>query len=278
MPFAVSMQTPAWLPTCEIRLRPRKSNLKQAKAGMLYNSSCGTFSTWVYQDALYQEIGKLSLGIQRIDFDAEVEAGDGTSFMTKAEGPPTGLLWQGPMSFNLDVVATLDEAVRPLKGEEIDAGVRESLGVAFSNWGANDERTALLVLDPDTASNPSLAGVALSLKIEVLSHGAPVESLHLFASDYDRLALSNSVSKGDQKAIAFCTTEKVPAELEANQESRASWTLRLTGTSEHVQSAWDATGYWAGTLEVPIDEAIRGEQTRAGPSGRGPWVYSPSRR
>jgi hypothetical protein len=121
---------------------------------MLYNSSCGTFSTWVYQDALYQEIGKLSLGIQRIDFDAEVEAGDGTSFMTKAEGLPTGLLWQGPMSFNLDVVATLDEAVRPLKGEEIDAGVRESLGVAFSNWGANDERTALLVLDPDGRFEP----------------------------------------------------------------------------------------------------------------------------
>jgi len=278
VPFAISMRMPAWLPACEIRLQPRNPGLKAAKAGLLYHSTCGTYSGWVYQDALYQELGTLPLGRHRLEFDVVVEAGDGSSFLVKMPELPKGVIWEGSMTFDIEIVATMDDAVLPSKGEEVDAGVRESLGIAFANWGEEGKRTALLVLDPDLSASPNLVGVALSLRIEVLNHGIPVETMQLFANDYDQLALGNSVSKASQKAIAFRTSEKIPADLEMSESAHASWTLRVTGTTEDVLAGWDATRYWAGTLEIPIDEAIQGEKRRTGPGGRGLWIYSPSRR
>jgi len=278
VPFAISMRMPAWLSACEIRLQPRNPGLKAAKAGLLYHSTCGTFSGWVYQDALYQELGTLPLGRHRLEVDAVVEAGNGSSLLMKMPERPRGVIWEGSMTFDIEVVATVEEVVLPSNGEEVDARVRESLGVAFANWGEEGKRTALLVLDPDLSASPSLVGVALSLKIEVLNHGIPVEEMQLFANDYDQLALGNSVSKASQKAIAFSTSEKIPADLETSESARASWTLRVTGTTEDVLAGWDATRYWAGSLEIPIDEAIRGEVKRAGPTGRGSWIYSPRRR
>jgi hypothetical protein len=280
--FALSMRKPCWLGVAEIRMKPHIEGLKEAKVGLLFESTCGTFSNWMYQAALCQRLGRLPSGKQKVGFDVTVERGDeSTGFGRKveAETPPPGILWRGEMSFDVDVVRSADDCIPAVEGEAVDKAVCNSLGVAFDVWyrDGKEQPTTIFVIDPNVEDYPLLADTALSLKIEILKKGRVVDECHLTASDYDRLALAASVSKGDRKSIAFCAIGSVPAVLKEKKEERKDWSIRVSGTSKDVIYLWDAKRRWRGSIEVGIDVLIEREQEKTKGKER-VWMWTPTLR
>ena len=78
------------------------------------------------------------------------------------------------MSFDVEVVKSADDCVSPVKNEAVGKAVRNSLGIAFSEWYIDEKMqpTAIFVIDPDVEGFPEIADTALSLKIEILKEGS----------------------------------------------------------------------------------------------------------
>lgn len=274
-PYAVSMRRPQWLSVGEIRLVPRDTQLQKASAGELTPSGCGTFMLAQLKSEKYQTLGILPRGRTSIQFEVTVERG---SNWDPDEGPPPGIVWNGALTVDVQVVPSLDEAIPAVSNERIDAAVRASLGLAFSTWciDKQEKRTAILVLDPDTEAFPELAATGLSLQVDLLKDGQVAESKSLIASAFDLLALSNSRNKGPSQAIAFAALKSLPSSLEDDEIASAAWSLRVTGTDRHVLKLWHAKQRWSGQMAIPLSEARANELERAGADGREPWIWSPN--
>lgn len=267
-PFAVSMREVGWLDMTETRLVPREGALRPAEVGETRSAHCGTFAMQETRARLYQELGTLPLGPQRI-----------RCALTHERGQPRGRnvahlgrFFQGEIELEVEVVPTLDEAIPPRSSPALDAAVRETLSLAFDDW--SNERVALLVADPDPR-DARLAGVGLSLALEVLDGERVVESLTLVPSAYDFLAVGSSVHESSDATIDWAKLTALPAELEHDPARRARWKVRARGTSEHVLGLWGATSRWSGSVELSLDELIERE-SRVAPEGRGPWIYLPT--
>jgi hypothetical protein len=276
-PFAVSMRYPGWLVNTAIRLVPREAGLQPAEVGWLNgHPSCGTYAMQTKRAWLYQELGALPPGPRRLAFDLALERGRpyrrSSSRPAGESEPPVGPFFRGEIAFDVEIVPTIDQAIPPRSGPELDAAVRSTLSLAFDDWSSG--RTALLVADPDIG-NPLLSRLGLSLTIDILQGEQFVESAVLVPSSYDFLASGISVHDAPEQPFAWTTLRKFPVALEHDAEGRASWSVRVCGTSEHVLALWPAASYWNGTLTVSIDELITRERTVA-PLGRGPWVYMPT--
>lgn len=271
-PFAISIRRPSWLRNGRIDLTGGPSRPGAARGPSLVGSECGTCSSRDERRALYQTLAPLPLGPQRLEFRVEIVTAQPARL---GEDPDPVMRWRGALSMAVEVVETIDDAMPPVSNEAIDRAVRASLGVAFADW--SEQRTAIVVLDPDFAVHPELADVALSLEIAVV-HGDDVVATRLLrASDYDRVELGSSVSTARAKSIAFAAFGAIPRELESDEARRAGWRLRVTGTSDGVLRNWAATRRYAGRFEMPLDEAIRGERQR-GASRRRSWGWMPGQR
>jgi hypothetical protein len=272
-PFALSMQVPKWLDGCALRLTWEHSG--SAKGGTLFPSWCGTCSSGQERRGLYQELAPLSVGAHHLDFQVEIEKSKTRGLFPKADRPAR-IVWRGSLALDVEVVPTIDAAMPPVTGTEMDRAVRESLGVSFSDWA--DGRSAILVLDPDYSVHPMLATTALSLQIEVMRGDEVLETKQLRASDYDRTALSISVSKARARSVAFASSPAIPPDLEEDSSPREGWHLRVTGKSDGVLRNWAANRRFGGQFDLPLDEAIRTDRERAGTKGRGPWAWIPGPR
>lgn len=276
-PLAISMKEVGWLPCTRVRLEPRDATLAPVEAGWLNGPGfCGTYSSQVEQSWLYQVLGELPLGRQTLVLDLTLERGRPfrSRFAKADEGfvAPAGVFFRGTLSFDVEIVATADEAVPPRSSSELDAAVRRTLSLAFDDWAHG--RAALLVVDPDVR-DPALARLGLSLDIE-LRHGEElVQEMHLTASTYDPLCSSISVHEAPDQPFSFGVLGVLPIATEGDPAARAGWSARARGTSQHALQLWEADAYWSGEVRLSLDELIQREREVA-PEGRGPWVYMPT--
>ncbi len=113
--FAISMRQSGWLGVAEIRMKPRTNGLKEAKVGRLFQSTCGTCMAWDYQAALCQPLGRLPPGKHKIVFDVTVERGEEGRMYGEETKPtlPPGILWKGEMSFDVEVVKSVERLCCP---------------------------------------------------------------------------------------------------------------------------------------------------------------------
>jgi len=93
-------------------------------------------SSWVEQD---QPLGTLPLGHQTLVLDLTLERGRpyrSRMTTTKQENPdaPTGVFFRGELQFDIEIVATVDQAVPPRSSPELDGRVRRAISVACSRW------------------------------------------------------------------------------------------------------------------------------------------------
>jgi hypothetical protein len=275
MPAAVSMRVPAWLDVTRIRMVPWDRRLNAVEVGSLVPETCGTYATWCYQDWMYQELGSLDLGRHRIQFDVNIERGEDVWLKHfPKEGvtaPPPGLVWQGAMEFELEVVPTWNDAIPPTSTPALDRAVGQSISVAFDDWAHG--RTAILVVDPNRLELSSLANVGLSLNVELWKGAQLMETLPMIPSTYDPIAQSISVAEDGDRSIAFSVLKSLPLSLETDREARRAWFLRVHGTGDRVWALWGAENRWSGTIDVPLDDLIERERALA-PKGR-VWVWSP---
>lgn len=96
--------------------------------------------------------------------------------------------------------------------------------------------------------------------------------MHLTPSTYDPLRSSISVYDAPDQPFAFGVLESLPIATESDPATRTGWSVRVSGTSEHLLQLWEADTYWSGELVPSLDELIQREREVA-PRGRGPWVY-----
>ena len=270
-PLAVSMTVPRWLGLAQIRAQPRLRSLKLAKAGELMWSFSGTWPAIRARAAKHQTIGHLPADITSLTFHVTVERGRNGLF--DEDAPPPGVLWKGEMTFPVEVVATIDEAVPPARHAELDEAVAHAVCAGVWSWG--DREVVYVAVDPDTDRFAALARTGLSLRIEVLKAGEPVEEAIVVAHRLDDLLAATSVSTAWFRLFGSCNLESVPAAVVTNADELQEWTLRVSGVSDHVLVLWDAEVRWGGMITIPLAEALTRERQRAGPTGRGPRVSTP---
>ncbi len=277
-PFAISMAVPRWLGLAQIRAEPRDGTLSSAKVGELIQSFSGTFPAMRYRDAKYQMLGRLEPGRHTLVFDVAVERGR-SIWALDPDMPEEeeGVIWEGTMTFEVEVVETVDLAVPPVSDPELDAAVRASLGAGLREWHTNEgpRMTAFVNLDPDIARIPVLGRTALSLTVDLLHDDVVQESRRIIASRWDTLSVTSSVSDGPLRLYGSTNLGTLPAGIEDDESELARWSIRVQGTPYRVLALWDADQRWAGEFTVPISELLRQEKERVGPGGRGPEMSTP---
>ena len=243
-----------------MRVQARTPGLGGASCGELLPFTCGT--AWLHERAseLAQPLGSIGPGSHRLVFDVVVERGwrpggasppPTTSGATTAGGP---ILWQGTVELDLEVVATVDDALPPVSSASLDRAVADSVSATLRE---RPDATVLALRIDDTRAE--LAGVALATQARLLRHGLPVGPSRPLVvnrlpltlgpwSGFDAAGWANWVVEGDER----------PSEA-----SCAGWSVRLTGTDRDVERLWHADRRWAGTVEVPLSTLVGRAASRA---------------
>jgi hypothetical protein len=291
--YAVSMRIPAWLPGATLELFSNLSGVKTTRSDPPLTSRDETYG---YLHGLrrvyYRQLGELAFGKHELMFDLSVRVSSISSGRrSRSEGIPdeltlpSGLLWKGPVMVEVEVVPTLDDVIPPVQNAEIDAAVRDSICVLFDEWtygpprvcslscpaplelGGGGARYGGVRLVRDTQHHPILAHTALMLRIEIVERRETRETLKLLGRSLDDATVWNyEGARGSEYEVSA----SIPASIDSNPSAQRAWLLRVTGTADEVERVWHATQYWNGTIEIPLDEAIRRGAELAARTGIGP--------
>jgi hypothetical protein len=239
-PFAVSMTAPGWLRWSSVTVDPRDSGLASARAGSTAGRfDCGFYGARVVEGWRHQELGRLAPGTRSLPIELVLRRGKASP---APPGTKTGVFFRGAGSLEVDVVATVDEVVPPRASAELDGAVRESLSVSFGS--SEGERHVGVLLTP-ALRLARLAGLGISLDVELLENGEPREVVQLVAEATD-----------PRDYTAHRGLSALPIALEQESAGRAAWSVRVTGTSRDVLRLWNAEARWSGSFEVPLEELV----------------------
>ncbi len=268
-PFALGMSVPRWLTLTRIRLSPRRTTFRDAKAGILHSGGCGFSSSSRRKNEAYQVLGHLPVGEHELEFDVAVERGP--NWNLESSDLTAELLWEGTLNLNVVVVDDLETAIPGVSSESLQYALRSSTVFRMEQDDWTEEvntPNARLYFEPDTAAIRELGGVALSLRIELLHQGEIVQTDHCVIDEYRLLARGPLavILRGPHGVSEYlCTlTSLAPAE----QNNLSAWSVRLSGTQDRILSAWDARGHWTGTVTIPLEELVRNDLVRSAPAAR----------
>jgi hypothetical protein len=256
VPLTVTARTPAWLPHGTVLfLDPRDSGLRRARVGTFLGAGCGFALIGDLERLRHQELGTLAPGHHDVAVQLELRRADEGErwlglhpwldrYLTRVPGSERGvpattngeprlptLLSTAELVFPVEIVPTLDDAVRPVTSSEIDAAVAGALRLVREE--DEELRECLQV-----ASVPALAGIALSLDVELLRGDDVVEHLRYQPTD--------QVSLGPTPWIRLEGVTNLPPDRTL---------LRLRGTDHEVLRSL-ADRRWAGTVEVTLAEVL----------------------
>lgn len=267
-PVIVSMETSAWLPRIDITLTPRNAGLNHLACRSPMDFGCGNAMALDRRMAAHQNLGMLPLGKHRITFDADIERTD--SGLGRRSAQP-GTVWKGEIALDLEIVATLDEAVTPIDGGRMAAAISNAVGVAKAPWKDVFGDQLLIVFDANLQDDPRLASTVVSASAQIFRDGELKSEFPIHVARSDELLSANSVYPGPVQLFTFATIEEFPSTLIDDPDELARWSIRLTGTNSGVVDCKYATHYWNGVLEVGFDQALSNESNRT--AGRPPRCY-----
>ncbi len=239
-PLAISVQRPHWLPLAEIRVQPRREDFRAAEAGSFKRPFCGNCSESRYLRESYQELGSLPLGKHHLSFDVQIEIdADGQesasydSNRQKYVSEDVRSAWRGTIEMDVEIVATVAEAMPGRQDAELDRAVRAKLRIALADG-------SLTFTEPLLYESEALAATAVSLEYELRRAEEVVHSRRLLGKDIWR-------------AGTMWSSWEVPADpLEL-----AQWTLRVRGIDEGVLRFARADHWWNGELVIALSELAR---------------------
>ena len=251
-PLAIGMRMPAWLAPAEIRLDPRHPHLNSAEVGS-QGGHCALGAQILQCRALDQELGLLPGGSHTLTFDVTVELGRSTR---ARRSRPVGVVWQGSLSYDVQIVPTIDVAVPPRRGADLDAAIRASIHVGFRRpTQRSDEHVAYVSTCPNADVHPELRGLAMSVVVDLLRDGAVVETDWLVGYPRARDRTSVFWPCGCDPRQAVLTA--LPAEARHDPDELDRWSLRVRGVSDSVLGMWEGDVRWDGVLTIPVTDAIR---------------------
>ncbi|MCB9915539.1 MAG: hypothetical protein H6828_10375 [Planctomycetes bacterium] len=261
VPFAVSLREATWLDGCELQLVPTWTGWRTAQVGICGTRMCGDGMQLEWQLERYQELGELPLGSHVLEFEVRLcstltaDVGPRRSFAT---GRTRAL---GTMTFPVDVVATLDEALPPVTSAALEDAVRDSL--RFIGEGRPHLR-----FEPDVARHPALAGVGLALEVELLRGDESLRTWRLDLDAQDWFALA-APGHADPWRVVGWKLPELPQEALDDPELGASYSLRVRGTDRDALRLWGAHARWSGELTLPVSAIPRADDASLGASTDG---------
>lgn len=252
-PLRVCIQETRWLPFTQIRVTPKDFNKTTLKVGETVGGFCGTGAEWQREQMMNVELARLPLGKHRVVFDVEIEMG-GRPWVPEARR--TGVLWRGDISFDLEIVKSLDKAMPPVNNPEIKEAIRQAIGVCVS-----PTKQATLTFDVGAASKPLLQSIAVSARVELCRNSQVMESKRLKIDHYRLWGEPYSIYADPPELFASEYLTAITA-MEIEKGEIEGWTLRITGTTKNLLRFWHAKHYWYGTIEIPLKEALENELDR----------------
>ncbi|MBI1380744.1 MAG: hypothetical protein GC161_06615 [Planctomycetaceae bacterium] len=239
-PWTVSMRLPKWLGQARIELRPRSEGFEPAVAGGLVPEDCGSEWLFAVSRAARQELGDVALGEQPLVLDAEIVWGP-TPYAVQfphLPNPGSSILWTGPIHVPLRGVATLADALPPVRGAEVEAAVRRAIKLTPMD--------GLLHVEYAPADVPELRGLALALEVELHSGGELRERCQFH---FQVPWVFQSIGF-PESAKPILLSHRLSPETVARIRERSTWTVTVSGI-EHpaLLTNWNANRYFAGSYE-----------------------------
>lgn len=219
-PWVLSMRVPNWLGQTTIRLQPRTEGLLTAEAGGLIGEECGFEHLSRVVRAAHQALGNVGLGDQQIVFDAEVlwlETPYAWHFPNLPD-PETSVVWKGPITLSVRGVASLADALPPVRGPEVEAAVQRAIKLTPMDGRVHLEFTP--------GDDPLLRGLALSLEVELHYGGEPRERLEFC------FPLPCPLEGMPEPSQPILLSQQLAPETIALIRERGTWTIAVRGKED----------------------------------------------
>lgn len=244
-PFAISLRLPRWVDTPRLRVLPRHMALSEASCGWVI-PSCGFAHALEWERALHIELGFLPLGRHELVFDVAIEDHEWEGGERTEK-----LFWQGEFPLEVEVVAGLD-IVLPARSDPLLVEALRDLVLARRS--SKSDREAWLFLGKDLRSRQALAGVALSIEVELLHRQRVVETYPPASFERGRRMAGGSALPPEHHTLSWL--KHIPAP----DEDLTGWTLRLRGVDQGALRWWNATTRFTGELEIPLADLLREDE------------------
>ena len=259
VPFAMSVQEPSWttdpsVPAigAHIEALPRTSGLRSIEGGELIHGGCGLFEEYRRTKTDYQELGTLAPGKHRLEFSVSVESSPtiGGGNLGRSAWSHEPVAWSGPLSIEVEIVPTLDDAIPPVASTDLDDLVRRSLHRFPTSEGGVDDSSILIAFEAGGSDSRVLAETAFSMEIG-LYRGT--ELLRQAWARADELGGFRPCPEPRNRWTAGAV-ELGPVRDPATAETDpiAGLVVRVRGVSRDVLRHWGAHGWWNGTVSVPL--------------------------
>ena len=147
----------------------------------------------------------------------------------------------GTISIEVEGVPRIENAMDAADDPQLGAILMRSIRVEPGSTAQCMSVSSPPYLHPDEVDWP--ARLTTSIDLELLHDGRVVEAGEWWG-----------VRRGRNSPIFFL--QKLPYDVADGSRSSRGWTLRVGGTSKRVLRDWDATSYWAGSVEIPLADLI----------------------
>jgi hypothetical protein len=234
-PFAVGLSALPLSHSFELRLEPRLEPRLEgwSPASVRHvDMMCGLGEEHLAVMAAYQELGRLSSDQREVRFDVFVDTGSGPRF---GDG--------GARVAEIAIEVRPRERIGDVLTPVTDFAVSRTIAHALRIGVGSDPRHATCT-ELTVRHAPWPSSLSCDFEAELLREGRIVSAQSfVFRSDSSARSgfawlkgLSPQIARGD-----------LPAK---------GWTLRLRGSPLTALRNWDATHYWAGTLELPLADIV----------------------
>lgn len=240
VPWTVSMRVPQWLGHARVELHPRTEGFAMAEAGILHVPMCGFTLQYLEMEAAHQDLGKVRLGDQQLDFDAHVYWAFAPYEMPFPFRSETGSMadWNALVSVPVRGVASLPDALPPASGPAVDAAVRRAVSVSVQN------EKVRLVYSP--GEDPILRGLGVALELEVRQNGKLLETLPFGTLTSSSVLHGEAESRADQQRA-------VSPNLLPLLRTQGALKFTARGTLDpRLLYDWDSDRHYAGSFELAL--------------------------
>ncbi len=252
-PLVVSMRVPPAIPgAVAVRARPRRAGLAPVRAGALRHALCGFAAAGQIEADRYQRLGRLPLGEHRVAFDFVVARGETWMEPESERALEQGVLWRGRLAFPVTIVDDVDLLAPPRHSDLAAAAIRA--GTWAYHLGREQLPTELSIalrIGDDVPAE--VCELGLSLDLALLRDGAVVTRMPFLA----RAAVF------DPGAREAWVELRGPAAADlADERELDRYALRITGTGDLMPALSGYDARWAGSIELPLREALERRRGR----------------